>query len=63
MGGIVRLLSVSNWKKPNNASHADILNEYIIKSKDKLNASNFKTYYKCCIEGEVERKKNCTLKF
>ena len=38
---------------------SEILNEYIIKSKDKLNASNIKTYCKCCIEslGEEEGKK------
>lgn len=38
---------------------SDILNEYIIKSKEKLNASNVKTYCKCCIEslGEEEGEK------
>jgi hypothetical protein len=38
---------------------SDILNEYIIKTKEKLNASNVKTYCKCCIEslGEEEGKK------
>ena len=38
---------------------SDILNEYIIKSKERLNASNVKTYCKCCVEalGEEEGKK------
>ena len=38
---------------------SDILNEYIIKSKGRLNASNVKTYCKCCIEslGEEEGKR------
>lgn len=38
---------------------SDILNEYIIKTKEKLNTSNVKTYCKCCIEslGEEEGKK------
>src|SRR3954452_17598749 len=36
-----------------------ILNDFIIKSKEKLNQSNLKTYCKCCIEalGEEEGKK------
>jgi len=38
----------------------EILNDYIIKSKEKLNQSNLKTYCKCCIEalGEEEGGKN-----
>lgn len=38
-----------------------ILDEFIIKSKEKLNQSNLKTYCKCCIEalGEEEGKKAC----
>ena len=37
-----------------------ILNDYIIKTKEKLNQSNLKTYCKCCIEvlGE-EGKRTC----
>ena len=36
-----------------------ILDEFIIKTKEKLNQSNFKTYCKCCIGalGEEEGKK------
>jgi hypothetical protein len=35
------------------------LNDYIIKTKERLNQSNLKTYCKCCIEalGEEEGKK------
>lgn len=38
----------------------EILNDYIIKTKEKLNQSNLKTYCKCCIEalGE-EGKRTC----
>ena len=38
---------------------SDILNEYIIKSKERLNASNIKTYCKCYVKvlGEEEGKK------
>lgn len=38
-----------------------ILNDYIIRDKEKLNQSNLKTYCKCCIEalGEEEGKKIC----
>ena len=37
-----------------------ILEDYIIKTKEKLNQSNLKTYCKSCIEilGEEEGKKN-----
>ena len=37
---------------------SDILNEYIIKTKEKLNTSNVKTYCKCCVDilGEKEGK-------
>ena len=39
----------------------NILEELIIRTKDKLNQSNLKTYCKCCIDalGEVEGKKVC----
>ena len=39
----------------------EILNDYIIKTKERLNSSNVKTYCKCCIEalGEEEGGKNC----
>lgn len=38
-----------------------IFDEFIIKSRDKLNQSNLKTYCKCCIDalGEEQGKKNC----
>ncbi|GBB88839.1 hypothetical protein RclHR1_15450004 [Rhizophagus clarus] len=38
---------------------SDLLNNYIIKTKERLNQSNLKTYYKCCIDvlGEEEDKK------
>ena len=38
---------------------SDLLNDYIVKTKERLNQSNLKTYCKCCIEilGEVEEKK------
>ena len=38
---------------------SNILNEYIIKSKERLNASNVKTYCKCCVKalGKEEGKK------
>lgn len=38
----------------------EILSDYIIKTKEKLNSSNLKTYCKCCIEvlGEEEGKTN-----
>ena len=38
-----------------------ILSDYIIKTKERLNSSNLKTYCKCCIEalGEEEGGKNC----
>ena len=38
----------------------DILNEFIIKTKEKLNSSNLKVLCKCCIEalGEEEGGKN-----
>jgi hypothetical protein len=37
----------------------DILNDYIVKTKERLNQSNLKTYCKCCIDalGEEEGKK------
>jgi hypothetical protein len=37
-----------------------ILDEFIIKTKEKLNQSNFKTYCRCCIGalGEEKGKKN-----
>ena len=39
----------------------NILEEFIIRTKDKLNQSNLKTYCKCCIDalGEIEGKKVC----
>ena len=38
----------------------NMLDEFIIKTKEKLNQSNLRTYCKCCIEalGEEEGKKN-----
>lgn len=38
-----------------------ILNDYIIKTKEKLNQSNLKTYCRCCIEalGEEVGRRNC----
>jgi hypothetical protein len=40
---------------------SSILDEFIIKSKEKLNQSNLKMYCKCCVEalGEKEGKKAC----
>ena len=40
---------------------SSILDEFIIKSKEKLNQSNLKTYCKCCVEalGEENGKKTC----
>lgn len=37
----------------------DLLNDYIVKTKERLNQSNLKTYCKCCINalGEEEGKK------
>jgi len=38
---------------------SDLLNDYIVKTKERLNQSNLKTYCKCCIDalGEEEGKK------
>jgi len=38
---------------------SDLLNDYIVKTKERLNQSNLKTHCKCCIEalGEEEGKK------
>ena len=38
---------------------SDLLNDYIVKTKERLNQSNLKTYCKCCIDalGEKEGKK------
>ncbi|PKY61299.1 hypothetical protein RhiirA4_449822 [Rhizophagus irregularis] len=40
---------------------SELLNNYIIKTKEKLNQSNLKTYCKCCIDvlGEEEGKRIC----
>ena len=40
---------------------SDLLNDYIIKTKEKLNQSNLKTYCKCCIDvlGEEKGKQIC----
>lgn len=37
-------------------SLSELLNDYVIKTKEKLNQSNLKTYCKCCIEALGEEK-------
>ncbi|CAG8774272.1 2024_t:CDS:1, partial [Racocetra fulgida] len=39
----------------------EFLNQYIIKSKEKLNKSNYKIFCKACVEalGEDKGKQNC----